>query len=142
MATGAAQAVADTLNVVNENITRIDRCACNGSDSGDDTVRNNNDAGLWNTTAAGANSGRNTAHGSRGGGGGRGGDVDAGGFPWIDPPRIILDGEFDGDADRNSTGDGGNGGDAGPGGEIHTGPADAFSGTTNRVNRNVTRILR
>ncbi len=133
--TGDADAEANTVNVVNSNVTEVDSCGCEG-DRGETRVRvfNGNLALVGNSTNAGANSGLNAAAGSNSGEGGNGGDIEN---------------EGDGDEEeeggnqrvRNSTtGNGGAGGGSGIGGTVLTGGASARSNTINVVNSNLTRV--
>jgi hypothetical protein len=125
---GNAVATAVTTNRVNQNDTRVNRCACDGDDEGKTTVRNENGAVLLNGTAARAKTGHNSADGSFAGTAGRGGDF----------------GNADGEQDLADvrTGRGGDGGRSGFGGYVKSGSANSLADTLNVVNRNVTRVNR
>ncbi|MEK7068560.1 MAG: hypothetical protein AAB964_01960 [Patescibacteria group bacterium] len=85
-----------------------------------------NTGAIINVTGASADTGGNTAGGSKGGSGGEGGDVEA------------DDGSYNnGGADA---GNGGNGGNASAGGLVHTGDASADAGSINSANTNDVKI--
>ena len=117
----------EVTNRVNYNLTEIDRCACSGEGDGDVRVRNINSALVANSTLAMANTGLNDAEGSYGGEGGDGGD--------------IINNE-DGDVEDSNTGNGGNAGAGGAGGFVQTGNSEVRTSLVNRINENITRIMR
>lgn len=128
--TGDAYASASTVNVVNKNTTRVNRCGCDGGDdNGDTKVKNRNYGKVYNYTGASAKTGYNAAKGSEGGEGGDGGEIEN------------KDGGNQ-DVDDTDTGNGGSGGHGGSGGYIESGVAVSTAHTLNVVNRNHTRIRR
>jgi len=131
--TGDATAIAGALNVVNDNRTLIDRCACQDASSsvcsdecGHTITVNRSRATVANGLEAEAETGGNDAEGSYGGNGGNGGGIAAG----------------SGEAEDSYTGMGANGGSGSDGGLVTTGAARSISGAINVVNRSVTRITR
>lgn len=133
--TGDADAEANTVNVVNSNVTDVDSCGCEGEEDGKTRVRvfNGNLALVGNSTNAGANSGLNGAAGSNSGNGGDGGEIENEG----------EGNEEEGGNQRvrnTTTGNGGAGGNSGIGGTVLTGGASARSNTVNVVNSNLTRV--
>jgi hypothetical protein len=145
VSSGSASAVSVVTNRVNRNNSTIDRCACNGDESGHARVRNDNSATVDNivgvgggdgdyreTLGTGANSGYNEADGSHGGTGGRGGDLD----------NRFGGEETDRDIDNSRTGNGGTAGNSGTGGTVNSGTASASNDVFNRVNVNRSVIRR
>ena len=129
--TGSAASAAGATTYANDNLTEIDRCACNGG-PGDTFVLNKNRVTTKNIVRSKADSGDNSADGSTGGNGGSAGSVSNAGT--------------NNDADNNQTGNGGDGGsndsEVPTGGFVSTGDAVSVSSVLNKVNRNVTRIGR
>ncbi len=133
---GNALANASLDNTVNDNMTDIDRCACadgTGGRGGNVTVHNGSLARVGNEVGALADTGTNSADGSRGGKGGKGGDVSNGGG------NQNINGTKEA---PSTTGKGGNGGKSLDGGLVTTGNSESNASSTNVVNRNVTRIKR
>ena len=129
--TGDATAGAKTANVVNTNVTRVDRCGCDGEggdSEGDVKVKNSSHAKVFNDTEAKAKTGYNLAKGSRGGRGEDGGDIENEGGNQ--------------NVNGSDAGNGGDGGTGGSGGWVETGDAVAGSRTFNLVNTNFTRVRR
>jgi hypothetical protein len=87
-------------------------------------VINDNRATVTNDVESSANTGGNTADGSYGGSGGRGGDVE----------------QSTSTAREVRAGDGGDGGTGDPGGTVESGPATSSMRVTNRINQNRTDV--
>lgn len=147
--TGDATAEAGAMILVNSNVTRINRCACDDAQEGHTLVINANRGSVGNLVLAHADTGDNRAGGSEAGDGGRGGDIRNG--EWEPKGDIILKGEPNGqpngdheagDVDDSATGNGGAGGDSGLGATIVTGDAESRALAFIALNRNDTRILR
>ena len=130
IATGNATATSDVTNLVNSNLTDINRCGCSATstdcDCSNDRIRNQNRAFVGNGVLTDASSGINNAVGSYAGDGGAGG-------------AIVNNGD---EVDSSTTGPGANGGTSAAGGYIQTGDANSLTTVINVVNRNLTRILR
>ncbi|PLX27633.1 hypothetical protein C0583_00125 [Candidatus Parcubacteria bacterium] len=126
--TGDAHADLSVRNVVNSNDTEINRCACDeDNDDGNTRVRNINLAFLGSGEFIAANTGSNDAEGSYGGEGGNAGDISNRG---------------EGDVEDSTTGSGARGGAGAAGGLVQSGASTATSALVDRINENVTRIMR
>lgn len=131
--TGEASSHSYTRNVVNTTDVIVNRCACEGDDSGNVRIATRSTTILANDTSSAANSGLNMARGSRGGEGGDGGNIGANG------------GEDDGEGqelDDVATGNGGTGGTGGIGGTVQTSAASSTATTENITDRTRVRVAR
>ena len=130
IATGNATATSDVNNLVNSNLSDINRCGCSSTgtdcDCSNDRIRNISRAHVGNGVMTDAGTGMNQAEGSEAGAGGAAG-------------AIVNSGD---DVDTSTTGPGGNGGTGAAGGLIQTGVSNAITMVINVVNRNLTRIVR
>ena len=132
--TGDATATAGTENSLNETDAEIDFSTSGGdvNSTSVDVVTDNTQTGcdcpnnIDNRTKARAKSGDNTANGSVGGDGERGG--------------AITGGQGDFNNGGAGTGDGGDGGDGSIGGTILTGSASSTSATLNLLNTVLLRV--
>lgn len=158
--TGNATATGSLTNMINENDTEIDRCACQEDCCdevidgdcrfihGDDTmVMNRNRARMQNDMDVKANTGNNEALGSYAGEGGNGGDIEIGGDNHFGGPFVlnnVVNGHdgSEGSVDESTTGTGGIGGEGAEGGLVQTGESRSWAEVVNMVNRNITRIRR
>ena len=131
ISTGDATAGTEVKNLVNSNLTDINRCGCEASSTdcecSNDRIRNSSRASLMNGVMTDANTGINEADGSYAGTGGAGGAV------------VNNNG---GDIQGSTTGSGANGGSSVDGGLVQTGISTSLTSVINVVNRNLTRILR
>lgn len=129
--TGNATATTDVKNLVNSNLTDINRCACTASSTdcacSTEKVRNINRVYLGNEATTEANTGLNEARGSYAGAGGTGG---------------VIVNSNGGDIEKSTTGGGANGGSSAAGGLVQSGESISLTSIINVVNRNLTRILR